>query len=212
MQFLSPHANKIFLRLTEEKQEIIFDAAAFEFARHGYDGANTNTIARRAGISVGSLFQYFRTKQALYLALVDYGTQALLLPVLDDIRDAPDAIALFRHMLVSARQFALEYPDYNRVYLGATAQMPAPVTTLLARRIEGRTIASYKRAMHKTQAESGTREGCMAFLLDNLVLAYQFSFASPYYRERLIAYTGLDPVSQGETLCDALCAMVQALL
>lgn len=212
MQFSSPHANKVFLRLTQEKQKSIFDAAAFEFARHGYDGANTNAIARRAGVSVGSLFQYFRTKQALYLALVDYGTQFILLPVLDDIRDTPDAITLFRFMLSSAREFALSYPDYNRVYLGATAHMPGPMTTLLARRIEGRTIASYKRAMHKTREESGVREGCAAFLLDNLVLAYQFSFASPYYRERLIAYTGLDPQAAGDALCDALCELVKALL
>lgn len=212
MPFHSPHATQVFLRLAEEKQKKIFDAAAGEFARGGYEGANTNAIARRAGISVGSLFQYFGTKQALYLALVDYGTQALLSPVIEQARGAEDVLALFRHMLAQARRFALEYPDYNGVYLAMTAQLPAPMTTLLARRIEGRTIASYRRAMYKTSAKNGVREGCAAFLLDDLVLAYQFSFASPYYRERLLAYTGLDPQKEGDALCEALCDLVAELL
>ena len=212
MEYSSQHATKVFLRLPPEKQQKVFDAAAAEFAQHGYDAANTNMIARRAGVSVGSLFQYFGTKQSLFLALVDYGTQALLIPVIDTMRDVPDALTLFRAMLLQSRTFALHYPDYNRVYLGLTALMPMESTTLLARRIEGRTIASYRRAMRKTQEEEGAREGCLAFLLDNLVLSYQFSFASQYYRERLIAYTGLDPQQEGDKLIDALCDLVEEIL
>ena len=212
MEYSSQHATKVFLRLPPEKQQKVFDAAAAEFAQHGYDAANTNVIARRAGVSVGSLFQYFGTKQSLFLALVDYGTQALLAPVIDTMRDAPDALTLFRAMLLQSRAFALNYPDYNRVYLGLTALMPMESTTLLARRIEGRTIASYRRAMRKTREEEGTREGCLAFLLDNLVLSYQFSFASQYYRERLIAYTGLDPQQEGDNLIDALCDLMAGIL
>lgn len=211
MEFSSPHATKVFLRLAPEKQKKIFDAAAAEFAQHGFDGANTNVIARRAGVSVGSLFQYFTTKQALFLGLVDYGTQELLTPVIETMREVPDALTLFRYMLVCAREFALAYPDYNRVYLGVTAAMPSPMATQLARRIEERTIASYRRAIRKT-GETGVKEGCMAFLMDNLVLAFQFSFASEYYHERLIAYTGIDPQQDGDVLIEALCGMVETLL
>jgi AcrR family transcriptional regulator len=132
MEFSSQYATKVFMRLTPEKQQTVFNAAAAEFARHGYDAANTNVIARRAGVSVGSLFQYFSTKQSLFLALVDYGTQTLLSPVLDMAREAPDALALFRFMLIQARTFAHTHPDYNRIYLGVTAQLPSTMGTLLA--------------------------------------------------------------------------------
>lgn len=213
MEFSSPHATKVFLRLAPEKQKKIFDAAAAEFAKHGFDSANTNVIARRAGISVGSLFQYFTTKQELFLALVDYGTQALLVPVIESMREPRDSIALFRHMLLCAREFALTYPDYNRVYLGVTAALPSPMATQLARRIEERTIASYRRAIRREMdAQSGTGEGCLAFVMDNIVMSFQFSFASQYYYERLIAYTGIDPHKDGDRLIDALCNMVEKLL
>ncbi|WP_395174459.1 helix-turn-helix domain-containing protein [Roseibium alexandrii] len=35
----------------------------------GYNGATTNMIAERAGISIGSLYQYFPNKGALILEL-----------------------------------------------------------------------------------------------------------------------------------------------
>ena len=215
MEYSSQYATKVFLRLTPEKQQTVFDAAAAEFARHGYDSANTNIIARRANVSVGSLFQYFSTKQSLFLALVDYGTQTLLSPVIDMAREAPDALALFRFMLLQAREFAHTHPDYNRVYLGLTAQLYTPMSTLLARRIEERTIASYRRAMRKTQEDSPADSavgGLLPFVLDNLVLAFQFSFVSSYYRERIISYTGMDPEQDGDALIDALCELAAKML
>ena len=47
----------------------ILDAAAAEFAHLGYDRATTNSIAARAGISPGSLYQYFSDKAAIADAL-----------------------------------------------------------------------------------------------------------------------------------------------
>lgn len=206
------YATDVFLRLAEEKQANIFNAAAAEFALHGFDAANTNKIAKRAGVSVGSLFQYFRTKQDLFLALVDYGTQTLLVPVVEDIRDAADVLQLFRHMLLRAREFARDYPDYNRIYLQLTTQVHSEMTTVLARRIEGLTIASYRRAMRKADEGYSIRSGCTAFVMDNLVLAFQFAFISDYYKERLLSYTGLDPLADGDALIDALCALMQELV
>ena len=38
---------------------------------HGYDGASTNRIAAAAGISPGSLYQYFPNKDAIAAAVID---------------------------------------------------------------------------------------------------------------------------------------------
>jgi AcrR family transcriptional regulator len=47
----------------------LLDAADRVFARVGYEAATTNAIAREAGASVGSLYQFFPDKEALLLAL-----------------------------------------------------------------------------------------------------------------------------------------------
>jgi len=39
--------------------------------RDGFDGANTTRIAEAAGVSVGSLYQYFPTKEAIVAALIE---------------------------------------------------------------------------------------------------------------------------------------------
>ncbi|MBI3214975.1 MAG: TetR/AcrR family transcriptional regulator [Mycobacterium sp.] len=49
----------------------ILDAAARVLIAYGYDGASTNRIARAAGVSPGSLYQYFSDKDAITAAVVD---------------------------------------------------------------------------------------------------------------------------------------------
>lgn len=43
----------------------IVEAAARILAEHGWAGFNTNAVATRAGVSIGSLYEYFPDKQAL---------------------------------------------------------------------------------------------------------------------------------------------------
>ncbi|MEU8798447.1 TetR/AcrR family transcriptional regulator [Spirillospora sp. NPDC048819] len=51
--------------------ERILDAATRVLAERGYDGASTNRIARAAGVSNGSLYQYFPNKDAIVVAVLD---------------------------------------------------------------------------------------------------------------------------------------------
>lgn len=67
-----------FEKLDPEKKERIINAAMEEFARHGYKNASTNEIVKKAGISKGILFHYFRDKQNLFYYLYDFATQKLL--------------------------------------------------------------------------------------------------------------------------------------
>jgi AcrR family transcriptional regulator len=49
----------------------ILDAAARVLVERGYAATTTNLVAERAGVSVGSLYQYFPNKDALIAALHD---------------------------------------------------------------------------------------------------------------------------------------------
>ncbi|MGI5290709.1 TetR/AcrR family transcriptional regulator [Nonomuraea polychroma] len=49
----------------------ILDAATAVFAETGYEAASANAIAQRAGISPGSLYQFFSGKQAIAAALAE---------------------------------------------------------------------------------------------------------------------------------------------
>jgi AcrR family transcriptional regulator len=51
--------------------EAILEATTHILTEEGYDKANTNRIAERAGISIGSLYQYFPNKESLMAALME---------------------------------------------------------------------------------------------------------------------------------------------
>lgn len=82
----------------------ILDAAARVLRKDGYDDATTNRIAEVAGVSVGSLYQYFPNKEALARALIerhdaamwsvftDHATLALGRPFADAIPAVIDAM------------------------------------------------------------------------------------------------------------------------
>lgn len=56
---------------SRETVEAVLAAAAQVFASQGYAGTTTNHIAARAGVSIGSLYEYFPSKDALLVALTE---------------------------------------------------------------------------------------------------------------------------------------------
>lgn len=54
---------------SQQMVEAILEATARVLAERGYAATNTNLVAERAGVSVGSVYQYFPNKDALLTAL-----------------------------------------------------------------------------------------------------------------------------------------------
>jgi AcrR family transcriptional regulator len=57
--------------------DALIEATARILVREGYDKASTNRIAAVAGVSIGSLYQYFPSKEALVAAVIERHTRQL---------------------------------------------------------------------------------------------------------------------------------------
>jgi len=72
--------------------EVVFEATARILLREGRAALNTNYIAERAGISVGTLYEYFPNKVAILLAMarreIQRGTAAVLRAIGDPSTEA----------------------------------------------------------------------------------------------------------------------------
>lgn len=82
---------------SQETVEAILTAAARVLVQEGYDKASTNRIAKVAGVSVGSLYQYFPSKESLVMALFERHTEHMIGLLEDSVReliDAPLAVAV----------------------------------------------------------------------------------------------------------------------
>jgi AcrR family transcriptional regulator len=78
--------------------------------KDGYDRASTNKIAAVAGVSIGSLYQYFRSKEALVAAVIDRHMHEMM----QAVRDALAKVAT-RPIEVAARELVSVMLDAHRV-------------------------------------------------------------------------------------------------
>jgi AcrR family transcriptional regulator len=58
--------------------DALIEATARILVREGFDKASTNRIAEEAGVSIGSLYQYYPSKEALVAAVIDRHNQELM--------------------------------------------------------------------------------------------------------------------------------------
>lgn len=66
----------------------LLEATARILVREGFDKASTNRIAEVAGVSVGSLYQYFPGKEALVAAVIERHRQQILQAVRGELAQA----------------------------------------------------------------------------------------------------------------------------
>lgn len=128
-----------FFNLPEEKQRRILDAAIKEFSQRGVEEGNLANIIRDAGISRGSLYQYFDSKAELYAYLftklrnerADYVQPAFAL-----YKTGP-FVAFFRQFYLLDSEFLLAHPSHidlgKRLYAGTD-----PVSLSLIQRQQAR--------------------------------------------------------------------------
>jgi AcrR family transcriptional regulator len=82
----------------------ILEAAALVLETKGSDGLNTNLVAQRAGVSVGTLYQYFPNKDALIVAL-SKRELAVFLAEAEGALHEPTGQSALKHLItVSVRQ------------------------------------------------------------------------------------------------------------
>jgi TetR/AcrR family transcriptional regulator len=108
-----PAARKGGIRRANEAR--ILRAAERVFARAGFAGARMAEIAAAAGVPKANLHYYFRSKRAIYRAVLD-NILALWLGETDAIAaDAEPRAALERYIRAKMR-FSRRYPEASRVF------------------------------------------------------------------------------------------------
>lgn len=154
----------------ERRIEQILQAAAVVFAERGYDAATTNAIAARAGISPGSLYQYFRNKDEIARGLAEYyaprlaGLHETVLAVRPGA--APDVDALVDDLLGKLIAFNRAHPGFKALF--SRTDMPAGLREAIApvhEALHGRVHALVAELLPGTAAEESARVATVAIQL-----------------------------------------------
>lgn len=181
-----------YKKLPRKKQIAILNAAAHVFASKGFYRANVSDICRRARISNGALYKYFRNKEDVYLAtlhrtidLIGEG-QAGHLPVTKPIYD------LIYDILQDVEVFAKENPDYIVIYLDLASPSMKAFSDAVSDRMESPSRDFWMKIIEegkkRKEIDPGLSSRIAAYALDNHVMLFMFSCVSPHYARRFNSY------------------------
>ena len=210
------YSTELFRRIDEKKQKRILEMAGDEFAREGYSGANTNKIAEKIGISVGSLYKYFRTKENLFLATVHKGRRDLE-KVFDTVTGIDGGLFEKIDALIGIIQdYSRNHPQITKLYNELTSEGNVDLARKLSAELEAPAANYYRQLITDAQQAGEINEDTppeiLAFFMDNLFLTLQFSYAGIYYQERMRIFLG-DRYADRDTLVrTSLCEFIRAAL
>jgi len=142
----------------------ILDAAAQVLKAEGYAQATTNTIADRAGVSIGSVYEYFPSKEAIFASLIertDNLTAELGIKLLGDAEKL-SAEEFLRALLNGRITMALTHAEVD---LTLRAEIPAN----LFHKQDTHNLKRYKEA-----ARAFTSKNRDHIRVNNLEVAFEF--------------------------------------
>ncbi len=115
-------------RRSVETVDAILEAGARVFSELGFARGSTNKIAQRAGVSVGSLYEYFPNKDAILVALAERRVQEMTREVHAQLEPDPGADAsldtLLQSFVVAMLEAHEHAPGLHRAVFSETPHPP----------------------------------------------------------------------------------------
>ncbi|PJZ86479.1 MULTISPECIES: TetR/AcrR family transcriptional regulator [Leptospira] len=210
------HFNDSFERISEEKRNRILSTAISEFANRGFTSANTNTIAQKAGISVGSLYKYFETKEDFFLTVVDHGITQLEKTLESVLSLDLDLFGKIEKIIRIIQTHSRINQDIIRLYNEMTTESNYELITRLSGELESLSAKCYIEMINLAKKEgtisSDIDSNLSAFLLDNIFMTLQFSYSTVYYKERMKIYLGEDVFDKDEDVVAGVMRVIRRAL
>ncbi|MCW7469895.1 TetR/AcrR family transcriptional regulator [Leptospira kanakyensis] len=213
---VTKHFNDSFERISEEKRNRILSTAISEFANRGFTSANTNTIAQKAGISVGSLYKYFETKEDFFLTVVDHGITQLEKTLESVLSMDLDLFGKIEKIIRIIQTHSRINQDIIRLYNEMTTESNYELITRLSGELESLSAKCYIEMINLAKKEgtisSDVDSNLSAFLLDNIFMTLQFSYSTVYYKERMKIYLGADIFDKDEDVVAGVMKVIRRAL
>lgn len=136
--------NEKFLELSQEKQLRIVNAGLEVFGQCGYQKANTDDIAVKAGISKGLLFHYFQNKKSFYMYLYQSCEEVILNHIIDEkLKTIDDFFELIDYASRKKLEIMTQYPSLMNFIMKALYSQKEDVTEGMNEIIEDRISTAF---------------------------------------------------------------------
>jgi AcrR family transcriptional regulator len=179
----------------------ILDAAELCFARTGFHRATMQDIATEAGVSLGALYVYFESKEALIAGIAERD-RAKFHRELAGLADAPDLVAALGKL---GEHYTIEEPVYKRVLcieIGAEATRNEAVGDIY-RTVDRDVMDAFTQLFERAR-----QEGRIAPVLDSRTLSMVIGVIG----DGMFWRRALDPQFDAKTLMPAIMMLLGGLI
>ena len=172
MNSTSTSTNK-FEQLTDLKQKSIIDASVNEFANNGFKNASVNKIVEKAGISKGSLFNYFKSKNLLFdhiYAIALHEVKIYLAKVRDE-SEKDDFFTRFSKIINSGITFINKHPRLAKIYFRLLNSDDSPHGKAIIQKLHSEAIRYLtdfvETGIERNELRSELNPATVAFLMES---------------------------------------------
>lgn len=185
-----------FDKIGHEKKERVLVEAARLFAERGYNATDMAELAERCSVAKGSLYNYFASKEELYLYVCRDGLERSRRAVYGGINPRADIYQQVEHIFRRGVDFARSHPEYVTLYLNVSSAGMAHMAEAMSLEVEKFTADHLKRLL-----KHGVKQGIVrpnidvnlsAFLINGVYILLVTSLVSRHLQIRMKEYLELD--------------------
>src|SRR5262245_40943417 len=108
--------------LRERRRQEILDKAAAIFAQNGYQHTDVQLVADALPVGKGTIYRYFPSKEALFLAVVDRGIQRMREAVTAVTTGIDDPLEVVARAIRAYLAFYRDHPEFAELIIQERAQ------------------------------------------------------------------------------------------
>lgn len=175
------------------KRDQILEGAKRAFMKYGFDATSMNHITREAGVSKGTIYVYFESKEDLFSALIETSKQKFTATLRDILMEKGDTRDVLRKYGKAFAMYILtsDMPGAIRILLGVIDRMPHLCRSFLKSGPEN--ARSVLEEFLQNQVDAGH------LAIDNIQLAArQFVelATGTFFKERLFDHPGPEDIEK----------------
>ncbi|MBW2525553.1 MAG: TetR/AcrR family transcriptional regulator [Deltaproteobacteria bacterium] len=197
-----------FDKIRADKRERLLREAAQLFAERGFAGTDIAELATRAGVSKGSIYTYFESKDDLYLYVCRDGIARSRQAVYGGLDSSWNVYQQIEHIFRAGVRFVRAHPEYVILYVNVASPGMARFAEELSLEVETFTAEHLTRSIRAGVERGDVRPDLdvevAAFSINSIYITLLESLVSPHFRIRLRQYLGLDALPDAESIGDNL--------
>lgn len=202
-----------FSTLSEEKQGRILRVAANLFAERGFHRTDMEEIAKRAGVAKGSLYNYFHSKDELFLYICRDGIERFRRAVWGDIPRDWNIYQQVEQIFRRQVPLILDHPQNFQIYLNLSSSGMKRFANRYSREGEEFAAKRLKALLKKGIAQGIVRNDLdvplAAFLINSLSIMFMASLIPGHFQIRFKEYMGMKGDLSRRTAEDYLERMIK---